>query len=178
MTLAQSFFTDRTYERNRMAPKNSFVNPLVQQIEEGYRSRAWHGTNLRGSIRGLTIAQLSWRPGKNRHNIWEIVLHCAYWKYIVRRRLTGERQGSFPLKGNNFFVRPVKKSAQEWRRDLALVDEMHRRLIEEVKQCSSRKLRQHARGSRFTNLQTISGIAMHDVYHAGQIQLIKRLMKK
>ena len=62
---------------------------LVEILDRAYNRRSWHGTNLRGSLRGLTPAQLAWRPGKNRHNIWEVVVHAAYWKYAVWRRLTG-----------------------------------------------------------------------------------------
>jgi uncharacterized damage-inducible protein DinB len=160
-----------------MNESNSLIRQLVQQIEESYRRRAWHGVNLRGSIRGLTMEQRCWRPGPKRHNIWEIVVHCAYWKYIVRRRITGEKHGSFPLEGSNFFQRPEVKSDSAWKRDLRLLDEMHEQLVAVVSDLSPKQLTEYPNGSKFTNLQTISGIAMHDVYHAGQIQLLKRLKK-
>ena len=66
---------------------------FLQLIDEAYKNRAWHGTNLRGSIRGLSAQQAAWRPAPTRHNIWEIVVHTAYWKYVVRRRLLGEKKG-------------------------------------------------------------------------------------
>jgi len=155
----------------------SLLPALIQQLEESYRQRSWHGTNLRGSVRGLTLEQLSWRPSPRRHNIWEIVVHCAYWKYIVRRRLTGGQHGSFPLQGSNFFKRPVESTMKAWKSDLHLLDEMHTLLVEEVKKLTPSDLAKFPNGSRFNNLQTISGITMHDVYHAGQIQLLKRLQQ-
>ena len=69
------------------------IRVLLQLIDESYEKRAWHGANLRGSMKGLTIEQVAWRPAATRHNIWEIVVHCAYWKYIVRRRLLEEKKG-------------------------------------------------------------------------------------
>lgn len=158
--------------------KNLTVIPaLVQQLEEAYHTRSWHGTNLRGSLRGLSMEQRCWRPSPKRHNIWEVAVHCAYWKYIVRRRLTGEKHGSFPLKGSNFFKRPEIRSDAAWNADLRLLDEMHELLLDQVKILSADDLLKCPNGSQFTNLQTISGIAMHDVYHAGQIQLLKRLQR-
>jgi uncharacterized damage-inducible protein DinB len=154
---------------------HSLISVLCRQLEEAYRLRSWHGTNLRGSLRGLTMEQRCWRPSPKRHNIWEVAVHCAYWKYIVRRRITGEKHGSFPLKGSNFFLRPAVRTDAAWRKDILLLDEMHERLLETVQQLSSDRLNERPKGSQFTNLQTISGIAMHDVYHAGQIQLLKRL---
>jgi hypothetical protein len=153
------------------------INFLLQLIGEGYEKRAWHGTNLRGSLHGLNAQQAAWRPAKNRHNIWEIVVHAAYWKYIVRRRLLGEKKGSFPLKGSNWIKRPFEISEKAWRKDICLLDEMHRSMCNAIVLLPSKDLNRKPAGSKVSNASIISGIACHDVYHAGQIQLLKRLMK-
>src|SRR6185436_8272660 len=82
------------------------MKELLALLDQAYDRRSWHGTNLRGSIRGVSTEQAAWRPGPSRHNIWEIVVHAAYWKYAARRRLTGEARVSFPIKGSNWFERP------------------------------------------------------------------------
>src|SRR6266545_3527236 len=79
---------------------------LLTFIDEAFDRRSWHGPNLRGSIRGISAQQALWRPAPGRHNIWELVLHAAYWKYVVRRRITGEKRGSFVLGGSNYFQSP------------------------------------------------------------------------
>jgi len=160
-----------------MAPTNE-IALLLHLIDEAYKNRAWHGTNLRGSLRGMTAQQAAWRPASTRHNIWEIVVHAAYWKYIVRRRLLGEKKGSFPLKGSNWIQRPLKMTEKAWRQDIDLLDQMHRSMREAIKLLKPSDLNQKPAGSKFTNASIISGIACHDIYHAGQIQLLKRLMKK
>lgn len=58
---------------------------LLALLDEAYDHRSWHGTNLRGALRGLPSAVAAWRPEPMRHNIWELVVHAAYWKYAVRR---------------------------------------------------------------------------------------------
>ena len=155
---------------------SSNVDLLLQSIDEGYSKKAWHGPNLRGSIRGLTAKEAAWRPGKNRHNIWENVVHCAYWKYVVRKRILGEKRGSFPIIGSNWFNRPEELSEEAWQQDVALLDDMHSITREAIARLKPSDLEVAAKGSKQTNRFMISGIAMHDVYHAGQIQLIKRLM--
>lgn len=150
---------------------------LVMSIEEAFRRKSWHGTNLRGSIRGLSPAEASWRPGRERHNIWELVVHAAYWKYVVRRKLTGERRGSFPLEGSNFWVRPADGGQAEWRRDVAMLVDQHEQLAAAVEAFPPAKWETLASGSTFTNAALVRGAAAHDLYHAGQIQLIKRLQK-
>jgi hypothetical protein len=81
------------------------IELLLTQIDQAYDHRSWHGTNLRGSIRGLTPEEAVWRPAPRRHNIHELIVHCAYWKYVVSRRLAGGKRGSFALKGSNWFAR-------------------------------------------------------------------------
>jgi hypothetical protein len=155
-------------------PGTGEIKTLVEVLDRGYNRRSWHGTNLRGSIRGLTAAQAAWRPGRGRHNIWEIVVHAAYWKYAVWRRLSGEPRGSFPLKGSNWFPRDLG-SEEAWKEDIALLDRTHRALRAAIEGLPARKLSQRAAGQTVSSFELIAGIAAHDLYHAGQIQLIKRL---
>jgi uncharacterized damage-inducible protein DinB len=150
---------------------------LLELIDQSYSKKSWHGTNLRGSIRGLTVHEALWRPSPGRHNIWEIVVHCAYWKYAVRRRILGEKRGSFPLKGSNWFRRKGHLTETQWRSDVQLLEECHRSLREIVTKLRAKELKHAPLGSSVDNAMVLTGIASHDVYHAGQIQILKRLMK-
>jgi uncharacterized damage-inducible protein DinB len=150
---------------------------LLSILDEAYVKKAWHGPNLRGSIRGLSAQQAAWRPGPNRHNIWEIVVHCAYWKYAVRRRMLGEKRGSFPLKGSNWFKRPETATEEAWREDVKLLENCHQSMRDAIAAMNPSDLKVIPPGSTVSNVRIIHGIAAHDVYHAGQIQLLKRLMK-
>lgn len=151
---------------------------LLTLVDQGFDHGSWHGPNLCSAIRGVSAKQAAQRPKPNRHNIWEQALHAAYWKYVVRRRLTGEKRGSFPLKGSNWFVRPLPGSGErEWRNDVALLMEAHRTLREAIVNLSPAGLHRpiSAKDRRITPIKLITGIAMHDIYHAGQIGLIKRM---
>lgn len=150
------------------------VNLLLAALDQAYERKSWHGTNLRGSIRGMTANQAQWRPHAGRHCVAEQVLHAAYWKYTVRRRLTGEKRGSFPLRGSNWF--PVEQLTEpQWREHAALLDAVHRSLREAIAALSDRDLPQRPRGSKVSHRDILLGIAAHDLYHTGQIQLLKRL---
>ena len=148
---------------------------LLGLLDEAFEKKAWHGPNLRGAIRGLDAKTVAWRPGPGRHRIQDLVVHAAYWKYTVRRRLSGEKRGSFPLEGSNFFTRPAGEAA--WKADVALLLLEHRRLRAEIARLRDADLPKKTKGSRQTNLSVIRGIAAHDLYHTGQIQLLKRLAR-
>jgi len=171
----------------------SEITQLLAILDQAYNKPSWHGTNLRGSIRRVTPAQAAWRPGTGRHNIWEIVVHAAYWKYAAARRFTGGARGSFPMKGSNWFPRPVESGssvaksskarvrsldlnrASAWQADRDLLDDMHDALRAAVVTLSAKDLSRTPPGKKVSNFALLSGVAAHDLYHAGQIQLLKRL---
>jgi DinB superfamily len=146
---------------------------MAALLDEGYEKRAWHGPNLRQSIRGVSAKEAAWRPGPGRHNIWELTVHAAYWKYVARRRIEGDKRGSFALTGSNFFPRPEKAKLNEaaWRADKGLLEREHQALCAAVAKALSKPA-----GEKF--LRHIYGVAMHDVYHAGQIRLLRRLANR
>jgi uncharacterized damage-inducible protein DinB len=153
------------------------ITLLQHLISQSFDKPAWHGPNLRNSLRGITAAQASWRPAGGRHNIWEIALHAGYWKYLGCRRLLGRDIRPWPFKGTNWFPSPPKPDARAWRRTLDLLEQMHVEFCGAVEQLSENGLDRPARGSKQTNMEIIVGVASHDLYHAGQIRLLRRLLK-
>jgi len=149
--------------------------PLLVLLDTSYNTASWHGVNLRGSLRRVSLEAAAWRPAPDAHNVWELMVHAAYWKYAAWRRLTGAKRGSFPLAGSNFFERPVEMTDRAWRTDLGLLESMHRDLRAAVAATRPATLDARLPGSKVTRLRLITGIAAHDVYHAGQIQLLKKL---
>ena len=113
--------------------------------------------------------QAAWSPAGDRHNIWELTLHGAYWKYVVRRLLK-EKRGAFVLKGSNFFERPEGGAISEvaWKTDIAILEGEHRELREAVVD----------KGLTPAACHLIRGAAAHDLYHAGQIRLLRRLSEE
>lgn len=104
-------------------------------------------------------------------------MHAAYWKYVALRRLTAAPRGSFPLKGSDWFPRGAGLDARAWREDVALLDRMHQSLRDAVARLSPSQLARTPAGSTVSNRALIAGVAAHDLYHAGQIQLLKRLCR-
>jgi len=146
---------------------------LLDNLDRAFRGPSWHGTSLRGTLRGLTPDVANWRPGRGRNSVWDLLLHAAYWKYVVRRRLTGEQRGSFPRDGANFPSPPATADAGGLRADLALLDEQHELLRAAVAAIAPASLATK-RGS-WRVVDYAMGAAAHDLYHAGQINLVKRL---
>ena len=157
--------------------RNPAIASLLAQLDEAFDHRSWHGPNLRGSLRGMDAAKASWRPARGRHNAWEIAVHAAYWKYAAWRRLTGEKRGSFARAGSHWFASPTPPAEAAWRKDVALLADCHRRLRAAVERLEDGDLDRRTPGGQETIGRLVRGVVAHDLYHAGQIQLLKRLMR-
>jgi uncharacterized damage-inducible protein DinB len=158
--------------------QNPRVSILLRDLDQSYDHKSWHGPVLRGSLRGVSAEQATWRPAPDRHNIWELAVHAAYWKYAVLRRLRPGEEIRFALKGSNWFPRPEGEASERaWKADLQLLGEVHRDLRQAVAALSDADLETIPEGSKTRTIDVVPGVARHDIYHAGQIQLLKRLYK-
>jgi uncharacterized damage-inducible protein DinB len=156
------------------ATRTDTVAVLLALLDEGYDRPAWHGPNLRGAIRGLRAEAAAQVPRGGSNSIWHIVLHCAYWKYAVRRKLAGDvKRGSFAREGSNWLPLPKPADAAAWKADVALLDAEHRALRAVVAALPAARLGE--RLGKHTVARLVYGIAAHDLYHAGQVRLLIRL---
>ncbi len=145
--------------------------------EAGYR--LWFGgAGPLGCLRGVSAEQASWKPGPERHSIWEIALHIAYWKYAVRRILEDGSKGGFPRSPSNWPRASEPADDRAWKEDRALLRSEHRRLIETARALSPERLDEKSPGGTYRFVDLLYGIVMHDAHHVGQIQLMKRLYRE
>jgi hypothetical protein len=141
-------------------------------LDEGYGPAAWYGSDLRASIGDVSAAAAFKRPAKGRHNVAEVALHAAFWTNEAASRLTGATRAAFPLEGEDWFELADDKKLS-WKKIVATLDAAQQRLSQAVAEVAS--------GARTSPLgeaerfDLVIGITGHAAYHAGQIQLIKKL---
>jgi len=153
------------------------IDLLLVALDQAYDHKSWHGTNLKGALRGLTAAEVARRMAPGRPSIHELVVHLAYWKYTVLRQLTNLPRGSFSLKGSNWFPRE-NADAVQWKADLTLLDRMQQELRAAVASMKPGELDQPSAKAKYLKRDLVLGAVAHDLHHCGQIQLIKRLTLK
>ena len=139
--------------------------------------KLWHGgASVLGALRGLSPETAAWKPYPDRHSIWALTLHVAYWNYAVRRRITGEERGRFPRSPSNFPSVPSRATKAAWNEDRRLAKEQHELLIEALTDFDPSRLDDYAGSdTQTTYADLITGMVLHDTYHAGQIVMLKRL---
>jgi hypothetical protein len=153
---------------------------LLWNLQPAPGRKNWHGgPSPIGALRFVGAEQAAWRPTPGRKSIWELALHIAYWKYTVRRHLVAGEHARFPRRPANFPGLPAPADEPAWAADVVLLRHEHERLVEAVRGFAERRLGEVPRGGkRWTYGELVLGIAAHDAYHTGQIQLLKRLWQE
>ena len=142
---------------------------LLGVLDCAFDKKSWHGATLAGAVRGLSARQAAVRAARGRKCVWEQVLHAAYWKHRALRILIKGAAGRFARRGSNWPPLPGEPTEAAWRADVDLLRDLHRRLRDAVANlpadCQNAK-----------TIWLIHGAAAHDLYHAGQIKLLRRLV--
>lgn len=159
--------------------KDRRLEEALRHLQPEAGVKLWHGgASVLGALRGVSSEMAVWRPYPDRHSIWGLALHVAYWNYAVWRRIEGGAHGGFPRSPSNFPAVPEAPTREAWNKDRRLVREWHGHLKESVSQFDAGRLDERAGGEGKTSYaDLITGIVLHDTYHAGQIVMLKRLAK-
>jgi DinB superfamily len=145
---------------------------LSRLLDEGYGPGAWHGNDMRAAVADVAAEDAFRRPQPERHNIAEIALHHTYFVRQVHAQLSGRAPEPFVLQGKDWFDLP-DESVLSWRDIRSLLDTEQRSLAELVSKLSTSV----SSGTNNTKaFDLVLGITCHAVYHAAQIQLLKKLL--
>lgn len=141
-------------------------------LSEGWGPGAWHGADLKAAIADVTPAVAFWRPAPGRHNIAEIALHHAFFARSVRSQVSGRPAEPFVLPGEEWFAVNDEKTIP-WAKIQSTLENEQQRLAELIAAVETVTTNSPLAATERFNL--VLGIACHAIYHAGQVQLIKRL---
>lgn len=165
----------RERAKRRLTPPTAL---LLRSLRENYYRGGWHGPSaaVREALRGVDASAAAWRPAAGRHNIWELTLHLAYARQMMLKRM-GMDAPAFPHRLTRPWWPevPPAASAGAWASDVALLESLHRRLVAAVSGASRRLLATVRPGRSHTIGMEVLGVATHDAYHAGQMNLIRRM---
>jgi uncharacterized damage-inducible protein DinB len=149
---------------------------IADQLRRAFSGDAWHGDSLLEILDGVAAAQAAARPMKHAHTIWELVLHITAWDSAVRRRLAGE---SVDLSDEQNFPSVMDPSEGAWRRAVENAKRVHTELVEVVAAFPDQRLSERVPGKTnqpdwYDYYYMLHGVLQHELYHAGQIALLKK----
>ena len=156
------------------------IERLLDQFRRAYSGDTWSGPSLTDTLQGLTAAEAASRPIPPAHSIWELTLHLTAWIDIVRRRV--EENNLLELTdAQDWPVVPASANEAEWQQAQANLGQAHEKLLALVAQLQHRDLdrqlgtaRDRSQGSGITHYVLLHGLVQHNLYHAGQIALLRK----
>jgi len=147
---------------------------ITDQLHRAFDGEAWHGDSLFEILDGVTAKQAAARRSADTHTIWELVLHIAAWDDAARRRLGGVEVTVLEVEN---FPSITDTSESAWNKALAEVRRVHEHLIAAVAAFPESRLEEIVpgkEGSHYTFYYMLHGVVQHELYHAGQIALLKK----
>ncbi len=144
---------------------------IADQLRRAFEGECWHGPAVRQILEGITPEQAAARPVANAHSILELVLHMTVWKRAVAKWLAGSREDVSP-------EQDWTPAPAGWPAALAGIEAAHRDLLAAVAKLDDAQLEHKIPIRDYTVYFALHGVVQHDVYHAGQIQLLKQSLLK
>jgi uncharacterized damage-inducible protein DinB len=145
---------------------------IAEQLRNAFDGNAWHGPALLELLADVDPATAASHPLPDTHSIWELVLHIAAWDDAVNRRIL-ERKALQLNDAQNF--PPVKdKSVGAWKKTVAHLKKTHATLVKTAAGLSDMQLGERVPGEKYNVRFMLDGVVQHELYHAGQIAILKK----
>ena len=156
-------------------PTTTEAARIADQLRRAFDGTAWHGPSLMGLLGDVDATTAAAKPFPNVHSIWELVLHIAAWDAAGCRRLSGE---TVQLTGTANFPIVPRPAETSWCTAVAQPKHTHDVLVKAVAALPESRLRERVPGKRYDFYFMLHGIAQHELYHAGQIAILKKAQSR
>ena len=149
---------------------------IAEQIRRAFDGEAWHGDSVLEILEGVDATTAAAKPIANAHSIWELLLHVAAWDDAIRRRLFSAELITLADEQNFPAVRDT--SAAAWEQAVQQSVHAHRQLVKAVEELPDSRLTERVPGKDYDVRMMLNGIVQHELYHAGQIALLKKAARR
>ena len=151
------------------------IDRILDQLKRAYEGNAWHGPSVCEVLAGVTVAQAHARPIANGHTIYELVRHIAVWEDVGRRRLLGD-PADVEISSPADWPPPDDTSESAWEQAKAALERGHEALVEAISKVPESRLDEPVYEGKSSFYVTLHGVIQHDLYHVGQIAILKKAL--
>jgi hypothetical protein len=152
----------------------SEINRIVEQLDRAMEGEAWHGPSLEELLKDVTEREAAAHPVASAHSIWELVEHLAAWNFILAKRAAGISVAVTPEQD---WPLVTDTSEEHWKLTMNRLREARARLRASVLQLKDEQLENIAPGKNHSIYVMLHGGIQHDLYHAGQIAVLKKALR-
>ena len=150
----------------------SEIKRIKDQLKRAFDGEAWHGPSVSEVLAGVTAEQAAAHPVTGAHSIWEIALHICAWERIGRKRI--EEWVPMEVTPEEDWPPVPETSEHAWKNALNRLRLNHLALEEMIVRLDETRLQDQVPGTPYNVYFLLHGVIQHDLYHAGQIALLKK----
>jgi uncharacterized damage-inducible protein DinB len=151
------------------------VQRIREQFQRAFNGEAWHGPSVLKILDGVTAQQAAAHPIPGAHSIWELTLHIAAWENACRRRLEGDPA---QLSDEEDWPTIEDTGEEAWHATQQHLRDNHQALLDAIAALDEsnldRPIIENAETPFSSVYVTLHGAVQHDLYHAGQIAILKK----
>ncbi len=148
------------------------IQRILDQFDRAFEGNAWHGPAVRELLAGVSAKQAAAKPPFGSHSIWHIVLHMAAWQDVVRRRVTGENIADLPPHLDWPSIPDMSDNA--WLQTVEKLTQTKQNLRQTISHLPDQRLEEIISGKGYSIYFMLHGVIQHNLYHAGQIAILKK----
>jgi uncharacterized damage-inducible protein DinB len=146
---------------------------IADQLRRAFCGSAWHGPALLELLEDVDAAMAAATPLAHVHSIWELVSHVEVWDRAAIVRLDGKKHQPTGVRN---FPRVPEVTESAWRKAVGATKRTHDDLVKTVAALPDTRLRERVPGKRYDFYHNLHGVVQHELYHAGQIALLKKAL--
>jgi len=147
------------------------IERIKDQMHKTFYSDAWHGGSVMEFLSEIGAEEAASHLLEARHSIWELVPHMETWKRVARLALEGNEMGRISPEED---WPPIRDTSEEaWARTVESLREEHEALMGALSRLSEESLRETVPGRSYSFYTLLHGVIHHDLYHLGQIAILK-----
>jgi len=146
---------------------------LNHQLKRAFEGTAWHGPSVSEVLAGVDAQQAAAHPIAGAHSIWELALHIQTWERVGRRRI--QEFVPIDVSDEEDWPKVTDTSEAAWANTLEELRSNHQALRAAIRELDEAKLDEIVPGTTYSVYFLLHGVVQHDLYHAGQIALLKKV---
>ena len=152
---------------------------LLQEYQEVFEGSPWYGSAVIKTLRRIPFYLVNQKIQPQAHSIAELLRHMLAWRTFVLEKLRENAGFDIELNSTADWEEGVKVHTEaEWEELLQLLEDSQQKMEQLLAGKSEEWLAQPVAGKPYANIFMLRGILYHDVYHLGQIRLIKKLLMR
>lgn len=170
-------FKPKTVSYSNFVIMKKQVERLNKMFRVAAHGKTWHGQNILQTLENVSFEIAAAYPIEGGHCIWDYLLHIINWREFAVKALLRDEPYVIELNTDKDWTPISDFSEKAWEKAIELYKKSTDDLSIAILNIDDNRLEEIVPGHEYTFYTLLHGVIQHDIYHSGQIVLLKKMMK-